>query len=78
MCEDGAAGGTERQAGRGPVSGACAANPRSRRVYGGYTLRSEIEAPLINRVVLPDTYFLLVIIAALSQAGQSVQFQASC
>ena len=30
---DGAAGGTERQAGGGPVSGACAANPRSRRVY---------------------------------------------
>ena len=30
---DGGAGGTEGQAGGGPVSGACAANPRSRRVY---------------------------------------------
>ena len=33
VCEDGAAGGTERQAGGGPESGACAANSRSRRVY---------------------------------------------
>ena len=33
VCEDGAAGGTEGQAGGGPVRGACAANPRSRRVY---------------------------------------------
>jgi hypothetical protein len=32
--------------------------------YGGYTLRSEIEAPLITREVLPETYFLLVIMAA--------------
>ena len=33
VCEDGAAGETEGQAGGGPVRGACAANPRSRRVY---------------------------------------------
>jgi hypothetical protein len=26
--------------------------------YSGYTLRSEIEAPLITREVLPETYFL--------------------
>jgi hypothetical protein len=30
----------------------------------GYTLRSEIEAPLITREVLPETNFLLVIMAA--------------
>ena len=30
-------------------------------LYGGYTLRSPIEAPLITREVLPETYFLLVI-----------------
>jgi hypothetical protein len=34
----------------------------------GYTLRSEIEASLINREVLPETYFLLVIMAAGAQA----------
>ena len=33
VCEDGAVGETEGQAGGGPVRGACAANPRSRRVY---------------------------------------------
>jgi hypothetical protein len=33
-------------------------------MYGGYTLRSEIEAPLIIREVLPETYFFLVIMAA--------------
>jgi hypothetical protein len=27
--------------------------------YGGYTLRSEIEAPLITREVLPETYFFV-------------------
>jgi hypothetical protein len=46
--------------------------------YGGYTLRSEIEAPLITREVLPETYFLLVIIAADAQARPFLQFQASC
>ena len=46
--------------------------------YGGYTLRSEIEAPLITREVLPETYFLLVIMAADAQAGPFLQFQASC
>jgi hypothetical protein len=30
----------------------------------GYTLRSEIDALLITREVLPETYFLLVIMAA--------------
>ena len=29
--------------------------------YSGITLRSEIEASLITREVLPETYFLLVI-----------------
>ena len=47
-------------------------------VYGGYTLRSEIEAPLITREVLPETYFLLVIMAADAQAGPFLEFQASC
>ena len=47
-------------------------------VYSGYTLRSEIEAPLITREVLPETYFLLVIMAADAQAGPFLQFQASC
>ena len=50
--------------------------------YGGYTLRSEIEAPLrsITREVLPETYFLLVIMlmAADAQARPFLQFQASC
>jgi hypothetical protein len=46
--------------------------------YGGYTLRSEIEAPLITREVLPETYFLLVIMAADAQARPFLQLQASC
>jgi hypothetical protein len=46
--------------------------------YGGYTLRSEIEAPLITREVLPETYFLLAIMAADAQARPFLQFQASC
>jgi hypothetical protein len=46
--------------------------------YGGYTLRSPIEAPLITREVLPETYFLLVIMAADAQARPFLQFQASC
>jgi hypothetical protein len=33
------------------------------------TVRSVIEAPLITREVLPETYFLLVIMAADAQAG---------
>jgi hypothetical protein len=47
-------------------------------LYGGYTLRSEIEAPLITREVLPETYFLLVIMAADARARPFLQFQASC
>ena len=43
--------------------------------YGGYSLRSRIEAPLITREVLPETYFLLVIMAADAQAGPFLQFQ---
>jgi hypothetical protein len=39
-------------------------------MYGGHTLRSLIEAPLITREVLPETYFLLVIMAADAQARQ--------
>ena len=46
--------------------------------YGGYTLRSVIEAPLITREVLPETYFLLVIMAADAHARPFLQFQASC
>jgi hypothetical protein len=47
-------------------------------VYGGYTLRFEIEARLITREVLPETYFLMVIMAAGAQARPFLQFQASC
>ena len=49
-------------------------------MYGGYTLRFVIEAPLITREVLPETYFLLVItsMAADAQARPFLQFQASC
>ena len=43
-----------------------------------YTLRSLIEAPLITREVLPETYFLMVIMAADAQARPFLQFQASC
>jgi hypothetical protein len=43
-------------------------------LYSGYTLRSPIEAPLITREVLPETYFLLVIMAADAQAGPFLQF----
>ena len=50
----------------------------SRAHYSGYTLRSEIEAPLITREVLPETYFLLVIMADDAQARPFLQFQASC
>jgi hypothetical protein len=39
-------------------------------------VRSEIEASLITREVLPETYFLLVIKAADAQAGPFLQFQA--
>ena len=46
--------------------------------YGGHSLRSRIEAPLISREVVPETYFLLVIMAADAQAGPFLQFQASC
>ncbi len=48
------------------------------RGYSGITLRSPIEAPLITREVLPETYFLLVIMAADAQAGPFLEFQASC
>jgi hypothetical protein len=43
-------------------------------------VRSEIEAPLITREVLPEIYFLSVItsMAADAQARQFLQFQASC
>jgi hypothetical protein len=41
-------------------------------------LRSVIEAPLITREVLHETYFLLVIMAADAQARPFLQFQASC
>jgi hypothetical protein len=46
--------------------------------YGEYTLRSLIEAPFITREVLPETYFLLVIMAADAQVGPFLLFQASC
>jgi hypothetical protein len=44
-------------------------------------LRSLIEARLITREVLPETYFLLVVMAADAQARPLLQFQnsqASC
>jgi hypothetical protein len=47
-------------------------------LISGNTLRSPIEAPLISREVLPETYFLLVSMAADAQAGPFLQFQASC
>jgi hypothetical protein len=48
-------------------------------LYDGDSLRSLlIEAPLISREVLQETYLLLVIMAADSQAGPFLQFQASC
>ena len=53
-------------------------SPVFRLQYGGYTLRSEIEAPLITREGLPETYFLLVIMAADAQARPFLLFQASC
>jgi hypothetical protein len=46
--------------------------------YGGYTLRSLIEAPLITRKILPETHFLLVIMADDARARPFLQFQASC
>ena len=46
--------------------------------YGGHSLGSWIEAPLISREVLPETYFLSVVMAADAQAGPFLQFQASC
>ena len=46
--------------------------------YGGHSLRSRIEAPLICREVLPETYFLMVIMAADAQAGPFLQVLASC
>jgi hypothetical protein len=48
------------------------------RGYGGHTLRSLIDASLITREVSPETYFLLVIMAAIAKAGPFLQFQASC
>jgi hypothetical protein len=60
-----------------PDSGCWSQEPWLTR-YGGYTLRSVIEAPLITREVLPETYFLLVIVAADAQARPFLQFQASC
>ena len=45
--------------------------------YGGHSLSFRIEAPLISREVLPETYFLLVM-AADAQAGPFLKFQASC
>ena len=51
---------------------------QSERRRGGHSLRSLIEAPLITREVLPETYFLLVVMAANAQAGPILQFQASC
>ena len=36
---------------------------------GGHSLRSRIEAPLISPEVLPETYFLLVVMAVDAQAG---------
>jgi hypothetical protein len=43
--------------------------------YSGYTLRSEIEAPLITREVFAETYFLLVIMVADAQAGPFLQIK---
>jgi hypothetical protein len=45
-------------------------------LYGGHSLRSLTEAPLISQEFLPETYFLLVIMAADAQAGPFLQLQA--
>ena len=42
------------------------------RLYGGHSLRSRIEAPLISREVVPETYFLLVIMAADALEGRAI------
>jgi hypothetical protein len=44
----------------------------------GHTLRFDNEALLISREVLPETHFLLVIMAADAEAERFLQFQASC
>ena len=73
--------------GREEVVGGCIRDPRTKTSYAswffgklavqssysGNTLRSPIEAPLISREVLPETYFLLVIMAADAQAGPFLQ-----
>jgi hypothetical protein len=43
----------ERQAGRGPVRGACAANPRSRRVY------EPLGARIFSKMILTFAYLEL-------------------
>ena len=48
------------------------------KAYARHSLHSRIEAPLIYREVLLETYVLLVIMAADAQARPFLQFQASC
>jgi hypothetical protein len=43
--------------------------------YGGHSLCSRIEAPLISREVLPETYFLLVIMTADAPAHHFYSFK---
>jgi hypothetical protein len=62
----------------GPLNREFRSSDNKLKCYSEITLRSQIEAPLISREVLPETYFLLVIMAADAQAGQFLQFQASC
>jgi hypothetical protein len=60
----------------GTVDNLCLVTPGVAKCskYSGDTLRSKIEAPLITREVLPETYFLSVIMAAEAQAGPFLQF----
>ena len=46
-------------------------------LYSGISLRSLIEAPLITREALPETYFLLVTMGDDAQAQPFLQFQGS-
>jgi hypothetical protein len=60
---------------RSPAETPSFPNSGSEECYGGISLRSLIEAPLITREVLPETYFLFVMMASDAQAGPFLQFQ---
>ena len=47
-------------------------------LYGGHSLRSRIEAPLISPEVLPETYFLLVVMAVDAHAHKHHAYVEPC